>query len=61
MQPTFIHLRIHTEFSLIDGLVKIKPLVKKLTELQMPAVAITDHVNLFGLVKMYKTATSLRN
>ena len=58
MQPTFIHLRIHTEFSLIDGLVKIKPLIKKLTELQMPAVAITDHVNLFGLVKMYKTTTS---
>jgi DNA polymerase-3 subunit alpha len=57
MQPSFIHLRVHTEYSLIDGLVKIKPLVKKLTELQMPAVAITDHVNLFGLVKMYKTAT----
>ncbi len=58
MQPKFIHLRVHTEFSLIDGLVKIKPLVKTLTELQMPAVAVTDHVNLFGLVKMYKTATS---
>ncbi|MDD5216222.1 MAG: DNA polymerase III subunit alpha [Methylococcales bacterium] len=58
MQPSFIHLRVHTEFSLIDGLVKIKPLVKKLTELQMPAVAVTDHVNMFGLVKMYKTATS---
>ena len=58
MQPKFIHLRVHTEFSLIDGLVKIKPLVKKLTELQMPAVAVTDHVNLFGLVKIYKTATS---
>ena len=58
MSPKFIHLRVHTEYSLIDGLVKIKPLIKKLTELQMPAVAITDHVNLFGLVKMYKTATS---
>jgi DNA-directed DNA polymerase III PolC len=58
MQPKFIHLRVHTEFSLIDGLVKIKPLVKTLTELQMPAVAVTDHVNLFGLIKMYKTATS---
>ncbi len=57
MQPTFIHLRVHTEFSLIDGLVKIKPLVKQLAELKMPAVAVTDHVNLFGLVKMYKTAT----
>ena len=58
MQPTFIHLKIHTEYSLIDGLVKIKPLVKRLCELNMPAVAVTDHVNLFGLVKMYKTATS---
>lgn len=57
MQPTFIHLRIHSEFSLIDGLVKIKPLVKKLIELNMPAVAVTDHVNMFGLVKLYKTAT----
>lgn len=58
MQPDFIHLRVHTEYSLIDGLVKIKPLMKRLGELKMPAVAITDHVNLFGLVKTYKAATS---
>ena len=58
MLPKFIHLRVHTEYSLIDGLVKIKSLVKNLAELKMPAVAITDHVNLFCLVKMYKTATS---
>jgi DNA polymerase III subunit alpha len=56
MQPQFIHLRLHTEFSLVDGIVKIKPLVKKLTDLGMPAVAVTDHSNLFALVKFYKTA-----
>jgi len=55
MQPKFIHLRLHSEFSLVDGIVKIKPLVKRLAELQMPAAAITDHVNLFALVKFYKT------
>ncbi|MDP2904189.1 MAG: DNA polymerase III subunit alpha [Methylovulum sp.] len=56
MQPAFVHLRLHTEFSLVDGIVKIKPLVKRLAELNMPAVAITDHANLFSLVKFYKAA-----
>ncbi len=56
MQPDFIHLRLHTEFSLVDGIVKIKPLVKRLADLKMPAVAVTDHANLFALVKFYKAA-----
>lgn len=56
MQPAFVHLRLHTEFSLIDGIVKIKPLIKRLADMRMPAVAITDHANLFSLVKFYKTA-----
>ncbi|MDD5323301.1 MAG: DNA polymerase III subunit alpha [Methylococcales bacterium] len=56
MQPSFIHLRLHTEFSLVDGIVKIKTLVKHLAELNMPAVAVTDHANLFSLVKFYKAA-----
>ena len=56
MQPAFIHLRLHTEFSLIDGIVKIKPLVKRLAELNMPALAVTEHTNLFSLVKFYKAA-----
>ncbi|MGZ8189672.1 MAG: DNA polymerase III subunit alpha [Methylococcaceae bacterium] len=56
MQPSFIHLRLHTEFSLIDGIVKIKPLVKRLAELNMPAVAVTENANLFSLVKFYKAA-----
>ncbi|MDO9422954.1 MAG: DNA polymerase III subunit alpha [Methylobacter sp.] len=56
MQPTFVHLRLHSEFSLVDGIVKIKPLVKRLAELNMPAVAVTEHANLFSLVKFYKAA-----
>ena len=56
MQPAFIHLRLHTEFSLVDGIVKIKPLVKRLAELNMPAVGVTDHANLFSLVKFYKAS-----
>ncbi|MGZ5010510.1 MAG: DNA polymerase III subunit alpha, partial [Methylobacter sp.] len=56
MQPAFVHLRLHTEFSLVDGIVKIKPLVKRLAELNMPAIAITEHANLFSLVKFYKAS-----
>ena len=48
---TFTHLRLHTEFSISDGLVTIGPLVKRLVDLEMPAVAVTDLTNLFGLVK----------
>jgi DNA polymerase-3 subunit alpha len=56
MTPSFVHLRIHSEFSLVDGIVRIKPLIKKLGELQMPAAAITEQSNLFSLVKFYKAA-----
>lgn len=51
--PSFTHLRLHTEFSISDGLVTISPLLSRLKELQMPAVAITDVSNLFGLIKFY--------
>ncbi len=52
----FIHLKVHTDYSLVDGLVRIKPLMKRLVALEMPAVAITDQSNLFALVKFYKAA-----
>jgi DNA polymerase-3 subunit alpha len=52
----FVHLRLHTEYSLVDGLVRIKPLVNRVAELGMPAVAITDVCNFYGLVKAYKAA-----
>ncbi|EKD54635.1 MAG: hypothetical protein ACD_60C00060G0003 [uncultured bacterium] len=56
MAPTFIHLRIHTEFSLSDGLVKIDNLIDKASAHHMPAVAITDQSNLFAVIKFYKAA-----
>ena len=56
--PAFVHLRLHTEYSLIDGLVDVKALVKQCVKLGMPAVAVTDHVNLFALVKFFKAAQS---
>ena len=56
MQPEFIHLRLHSEYSLVDGIVKIKPLINELAESGMPAVAITDQSNLFSLVKFYRAA-----
>lgn len=56
MTVPFVHLRLHSEFSLVDGLVKLKPLVSTTAERGMPALALTDETNLFGLVKFYKAA-----
>ncbi len=56
--PKFIHLRVHSDFSMVDGLSKVPPLVKKVAEMGMPAVALTDFTNLCGLVKFYGTAHS---
>ncbi|MXY89834.1 MAG: DNA polymerase III subunit alpha [Gammaproteobacteria bacterium] len=53
---TFIHLRLHTEFSVSDGLVAIDPLIASLRESRMPAVAVTDLANLFSLIKFYQAA-----
>lgn len=53
---SFVHLRLHTEYSLIDGLVRIKPLAGRAAELGMGAVAVSDHCNFYGLVKFYKAA-----
>ncbi|KQH85145.1 DNA polymerase III subunit alpha [Vibrio furnissii] len=54
--PKFIHLRIHSDFSMVDGLSKVPPLVKKVAAMGMPAMALTDFTNLCGLVKFYGTA-----
>ncbi|MBS7558105.1 MULTISPECIES: DNA polymerase III subunit alpha [Pseudomonas] len=56
MPASFVHLRLHTEYSLVDGLVRIKPLVKALTGMGMPAVAVTDQNNMCSLVKFYKNS-----
>ncbi|WP_114417359.1 DNA polymerase III subunit alpha [Marinospirillum perlucidum] len=54
MSISFVHLRLHSEFSLVDGLVRLKPLIKKAQALHYPALALTDDSNLFALVKFYK-------
>lgn len=51
--PSFVHLRVHSDFSMSDGLAKVKPILAKVSELGMPAVALTDQTNLCGLVKFY--------
>ena len=58
MNPPFVHLRLHTEFSLVDSIVRIKPLINKVVELGMPAVAVTDVTNFYGLIKFYTAAQS---
>ncbi|MBN2803140.1 MAG: DNA polymerase III subunit alpha, partial [Deltaproteobacteria bacterium] len=52
----FVHLHLHTQYSLLDGAIRIKDLVAKTKEYNMPAVAITDHGNMFGTVDFYKKA-----
>jgi DNA polymerase-3 subunit alpha len=52
----FVHLHVHTEYSLVDSTVRIPALMKKCAEQHMPAVALTDQNNVFGLVKFYRKA-----
>jgi DNA polymerase-3 subunit alpha len=54
--PVFIHLRCHSEYSVVDGMVRIGDYVKRAVQDQMPALALTDLSNLFGAVKFYKAA-----
>ncbi len=56
MEPAFVHLHLHSEYSLVDGVVRIKPLMKAVAGAGMPAVALTDQCNLFAMVKYYKAA-----
>ncbi len=53
---SFVHLHVHTEFSLLDGAIKIRDLSKKANNLGMEAVAITDHGNMFGAVQFFTEA-----
>ena len=54
----FVHLSVHTEYSISDGLIRVPDLVRRSAELGMPAVAVTDRANLFGLVKFYEACQS---
>jgi predicted metal-dependent phosphoesterase TrpH len=54
--PSFVHLRVHSEYSIVDGLVRIDDLVKQAAKDKQGALAVTDLANLFGMVKFYKAA-----
>jgi DNA polymerase-3 subunit alpha len=56
MTPSFIHLHLHSEFSLADSTIRIPELVSRCAKLGMPAVALTDQSNLFAMVKFYRAA-----
>jgi len=56
MAKTFVHLRVHSEYSMVDGLVRVKPLIKRVAELGMPAVGLTEQSNMCSLVRFYKAA-----
>jgi len=56
MQPKFVHLRLHSEYSIVDGIVRIDDAVAAAAADGMPALALTDLSNLFGMVKFYQAA-----
>ena len=56
MASDFVHLHVHSEYSLLDGACRVKDLVQRAKELGMPAVALTDHGTLGGVVKFYRAA-----
>jgi DNA polymerase III subunit alpha len=57
-RPEFVHLHLHSQFSILESTVRIEPLMARLKELQMPAVALTDKANLFGAISFYQSALS---
>src|SRR5687767_9639727 len=57
-QPSFVHLRVHSEYSVVDGIVRLDEAVAAAAADRMPALALTDLGNLFGLVKFYQEARS---
>jgi DNA polymerase-3 subunit alpha len=56
LSPSFVHLRCHSEYSVVDGMVRVGDYVKSALDDSMPALALTDLCNLFGAVKFYKAA-----
>ena len=55
--PEFVHLHVHTQYSILDGAAAIKPLIKRAKALGMNAIAITDHGNMYGVKNFHDTAT----
>ncbi|MCC7413034.1 MAG: DNA polymerase III subunit alpha [Gammaproteobacteria bacterium] len=56
MSTQFVHLRLHTEFSIVDSVIRVPALVERVRLLGMPAVAVTEQSNLFSAVKLYRAA-----
>src|SRR3989344_5171079 len=56
MKAKFVHLHVHTEYSLLDGLSKIKGLINYIKENNMDTIAVTDHGAMYGVIEFYKTA-----
>ena len=54
---SFVHLHVHSEYSLLDGFSNIKNMVQRAVELDMPALALTDHGTMFGVMEFYNAAT----
>jgi len=55
----FVHLHVHTQYSLLDGACRIKELIQKAADYKMPALGMTDHGNMFGAIEFYQTAIKL--
>ena len=59
MSDSFVHLHLHTEFSLLDGMIRTKELAKQAATFGMPAVAMTDHGNLYGAIEFYQNCKNI--
>src|ERR1041384_3958744 len=57
MNSSFVHLHNHTEYSMLDGAAKIAPMLAEAQRLEMPAIGMTDHGNMFGASDFYNLAT----
>ena len=57
MNSSFVHLHNHTEYSMLDGAAKVKPMLAEAQRLEMPAIGMTDHGNMFGASEFYNAAT----
>ena len=55
MNNNFVHLHNHSDYSLLDGAQRIKPMVQKIKSMGMGSIALTDHGNLFGAMEFYST------
>jgi DNA polymerase-3 subunit alpha len=56
-EDSFVHLHVHSEYSMLDGAARVKPLIAAAADQGMPAIAVTDHGNVFGAFDFWKTAT----